>query len=214
MPKTGPASVLIKEVMGLFLLAAAVYFVGTGLSGMLVSPPDPPSRLYWWPVMGLCAAAGGWMAWRTVRITSSLARRTIFGALGLVLVAASFFGAAGLTGKGPIHWVYYTEERFKAALADDKIVVMDFTAEWCLNCKALEHSVLYSDRVAKLMNAENVVPMKVDITGNNPEGKRKLADVNSLTIPLLVIFDSHGNQVFRSDAYTIDNVVEAISKAK
>lgn len=154
------------------------------------------------------------MAWRTLRITTSLTRRTVFGTLGLFVVVASFFGATGLTGKGPIDWVYYTEERFQAALADRKVVVMDFTAEWCLNCKALEHSVLYSDDVVKLMNSDNVVPMKVDITGNNPEGKQMLTDVKSLTIPLLVIFDSNGDQVFRSDAYTIDNVVQAISKAK
>ena len=214
MPQTGPASVLIKQVMGLFLLAAAAYFVGTGLSGLLVTPPDPPSRLHWWPVMILCAIAGGWMAWRALRITPSLGRRTVFGVLGVVVVVASAFGGASLTGKGPVDWVYYTEERFQAALADDKVVVMDFTAEWCLNCKALEHSVLYSDDVVQLMNADDVVPMKVDITGNNPAGKQKLNDVKSLTIPLLVIFDSNGNQVFRSDAYTIDNVVDAITKAK
>ena len=100
------------------------------------------------------------------------------------------------------------------ALAQDKVVVMDFTAEWCLNCKALEHGVLYSDDVVQLLNAEDVVPMKVDITGNNPAGKRKLREVNSVTIPLLLVFDAEGNQVFRSDAYTIDNVVEAIAKAR
>ncbi|MBW2193545.1 MAG: hypothetical protein JRF27_07130, partial [Deltaproteobacteria bacterium] len=45
MPRTGPASVLIKEAMGLFMLGAAAYFIGGGLSALLVSPPNPPSRI-------------------------------------------------------------------------------------------------------------------------------------------------------------------------
>ncbi len=58
MPRTGPASELIKQVMGLLMLAAAAYFVGVGVSGALVSPPDPPSRAYWWFV-GLLRRRGG-----------------------------------------------------------------------------------------------------------------------------------------------------------
>lgn len=37
MPKTGPASVLVKQVMGLFMLAAAAYFVGIGVEVLLSS---------------------------------------------------------------------------------------------------------------------------------------------------------------------------------
>jgi thiol:disulfide interchange protein DsbD len=62
MPKAGPASVLIKEVMGLFMLAAAAYFIGVGLTTIFSAPPNPPSRLYWWPVMLFSLAAGGWLA--------------------------------------------------------------------------------------------------------------------------------------------------------
>jgi len=37
--------------------------------------------------------------------------------------------------------------------------------------------------------------------------------VGSLTIPLLVVFDRDGREVYRGDAYTIDEVVEAIKGA-
>src|SRR5690606_18971771 len=33
MPRTGPASELIKQVMGLLMLAAGAYFIGTGVVG-------------------------------------------------------------------------------------------------------------------------------------------------------------------------------------
>jgi thiol:disulfide interchange protein len=55
--------------------------------------------------------------------------------------------------------------------------------------------------------------MKVDITGNNPQGKAKLKEIGSLTVPLLVVFSTDGQPVFKSDFYTVDQVVEAIEKA-
>ena len=48
---------------------------------------------------------------------------------------------------------------------------MDFTAEWCLNCNALEEWVLNSKKITRLLAEDGIVPMKVDITGNNPWGK-------------------------------------------
>jgi thiol:disulfide interchange protein DsbD len=213
MPRTGPANVLIKQVMGLLLLAAAAYFIGVGLSGWWVDPPAPPSVAYWWPVMGLIAAAGVWMGIATWRITSSAAKRGVFVTLGVVMLAASVYGAVRLTDPGPIAWAYYTAQRFDGALRDGNVVVMDFTAEWCLNCKWLERNVLDDPRVTGALRGENVVPMKVDLTGNNEEGNRKLKEVGRLTIPLLVIFAPDGREVFKSDFYTADQVVRAIDAA-
>jgi thiol:disulfide interchange protein DsbD len=90
---------------------------------------------------------------------------------------------------------------------------MDFTAEWCLNCKALEESVLHDQRIVKLLAQEHIVPMKVDITGNNPAGKAKLKAVGSLTVPLLVVFAPNGTPVFKSDFYTVDQILGAVEKA-
>jgi len=118
-----------------------------------------------------------------------------------------------LSDEGPINWTYYTPERFATAIKQRKTVVMDFTAEWCLNCKALEESVLHDQRIINLLAQEHIVPMKVDITGNNTEGKAKLKAVGSLTVPLLVVFAPDGNPVFKSDFYTVDQVLDAVEKA-
>ncbi len=214
MPKTGPASELIKQVMGLFMLAAAAYFIGSGLSALLSNPPDPPGRVYWWGVMAFCAAAGVWLAYRTVRIASGKGRRVFFTALGILMIAMSVIGGLRLTDRGPIDWVYYTPERFNEAVKQQKIVVMDFTAEWCLNCKALEHGVLNTHKIIDLFASDDIVPIKVDITGKNPAGKRKLKEVGSLTIPLLVIYSPDKNIVFKSDFYTADQIISVVRKAR
>ncbi len=51
LPRTGPGSVVVKEVMGLLMLAAAAYFIGVGITAFLASPGEPPGRFHWWPAM-------------------------------------------------------------------------------------------------------------------------------------------------------------------
>ncbi len=213
MPKAGPASELIKQVMGIFILAAAAYFLGVGISALLSSPPQPPSKIYWWPVMSLVAIGGIWLAYRTLRLASRKTSKIVFVILGFMLMALPIWGALRLLAEGPIHWVHYTPERLEDAFRRGKIVVMDFTAEWCLNCKALEETVLRDPEIVDLLDGENILPMKVDITGNNPQGKAKLREIGSLTVPLLVVFSPNGQSVFKSDFYTVDQVVGAIENA-
>jgi len=214
MPKTGPASELIKQVMGLFMLAAAAYFIGSGLSALMSNPPDPPGRIYWWGVMAFCVAAGVWLAYRTVRIASGKGQRVFFAVLGILMVVISVIGGLRLTDKGPINWIYYTPERFNKFVKQENIVVLDFTAEWCLNCKALEHGVLNTRKIINLFASNDIVPIKVDITGYNPAGKEKLKEVGSLTIPLLVIYTPDKKIVFKSDFYTADQIVNAVKIAR
>lgn len=213
MPKAGPASELIKQVMGFFMLAAAAYFLGIGISALLTTPPNPPSKIFWWPVMGLVTAGGAWLAYRTMRLASKKIIKTVFVGLGIILILLPIGGAIRLSAEGPIDWVYYTPERFEAAVKQGKIVLMDFTAEWCLNCKVLEESVLHNHKIIDLLADEDIVPMKVDITGNNPIGKAKLKEVGSLTVPLLVVFSPQGRPVFKSDFYTVGQVLRAVERA-
>jgi thiol:disulfide interchange protein DsbD len=131
----------------------------------------------------------------------------------VAIVAFSGWGAVQLTDLGPVNWVYYTPQRFSEACANRKVIVMVFTAEWCLNCKALEQGVFKNPDIVTLLARKGIVPMKVDITGNNPAGKAMLKEVGTLTIPLLVIFSPNGQQLFKSDFYTADQVYEAVNKA-
>jgi len=213
MPKTGPGSVLIKQVMGLFMLAAAAYFIGVGVVAVFSTPPNPTSKIYWWPVMGFVAAGGLWLAYRTLSIAPKNGPKFLFTTLGVVLIGLSSLGAISLTDKGPIGWVYYTPERYEELLSQNKVVVMVFTAEWCLNCKVLEEGVLRDPEIIKLFESGSAVPVKVDITGNNPAGKAKLKEVGNLTIPLLVIFSPNGKHVFKSDFYTVAQVLKAVNEA-
>jgi thiol:disulfide interchange protein len=68
--------------------------------------------------------------------------------------------------------------------------------------------------VVEQFTRNNVAPIKVDITGNNPQGKAKLQEIGHLTIPLLVVYSPAGKEVFRSDFYTADQILAAVNKAR
>ena len=103
---------------------------------------------------------------------------------------------------------------FQTEVLDAEVpFLLEFTAAWCLNCHALEQAVLHNPRVVTLLNAANVVPIKVDITGNNVPGSKKLLEAGRRTIPFLVVYAPDGKEVFSSDAYTVEQLVRALTEA-
>lgn len=213
-PKAGPGSELVKQVMGLLMLAVAVFFVGTGLDPLLRQPVDLPFRAYWWAVGALVATAGGVLAWRTWRITTRGGPRALWGICGAALIAAGAWIGLRLSDNGPIDWIGYTPERLAKALAEKKVVVLDFTAEWCINCKTLEKGVLHQDSIVHAFKQPDVIPMRVDLSGNNAPGQAKLKELNWVGIPLLAIYGPGAVSPSKHDTYTPQVVLDAIAKAR
>ncbi len=212
LPRTGPASELIKRVMGLLMIAAGCYFLGTGISSELSTPPDPASKLYWLPVFGFIAAAGVYLATNTFKITRRPVPRVVFGVLGTVTFVVAVTLTNAFIKPSPVNWIYYTPERLAQARDEGKTIVLDFTADWCLNCHALEHAILNHSSVYTQLNADHVAPFKVDITRYEP-AQQLLSEVGSATIPLFIIEDPAGNSVFRADNYTRRQVIDALQSA-
>lgn len=214
-PRSGPASELVKQVLGLLMLAVAAFFLGIPIASALNTPPDPVSRLYWWFVALFVVLAMAWLIYRTLQLTPSTARRAAFTVPAALLALATVAATRDLSSHGPIDWVYFTPERFAAAQAEGHVVVLDFTAEWCLNCKALESGVLHRDEIVELLERPGVVPMRVDMTNDNEDGKAKLAELNWYGIPLLAVFGPGlgAESPLMFDTYTQQMVKDAVAAA-
>ena len=116
-----------------------------------------------------------------------------------------------MTATGPLKWQDYSAEIFAKAKEENKIILLDFTAEWCLNCKVLEKSVLNSKEVSEAITNANTTLIKVDMS-NDDEAKSKLINAEgSLTIPFLVIY-KNGKKVFQGDFYTKADIIKAVTK--
>jgi len=235
LPRTGPASELIKQIMGLLLLAAAAYFIGSGLIALVASKPYLAKLLHIWVAALFGVGAGLWLFVKTFQISRKPANRVAFTALaaliaGLGLVVAARFtddarhehearlaAMAHAVEEGELLttvWNNYSPALMARALADGRVVVLDFTAEWCINCKVLEKTVLGTEPVRSLLQADDTVMVKVDLTGKNPEGEAALEALGRTGIPTLAVYGPGLAEPWVSSAYTPDQVVRAIEQAR
>ena len=74
-------------------------------------------------------------------------------------------------------------------------------------------SSLLTDLLSNVLGDPEVAPIKVDITGRNPAGKAKLRSLGHLTIPLVVVMAPDGRIVFKSDFYTVGQLLRAVETA-
>lgn len=94
------------------------------------------------------------------------------------------------------------------------MVVLDFTAEWCINCKILKASVLNRDPVRTALGSKDVVSFTVDLTSTEAPGWRMLRDLGRTGIPLLVIYTPGVDEPWQANAYTPQQVMEALDAAR
>ncbi|MFO0832744.1 MAG: thioredoxin family protein [Phycisphaerales bacterium] len=214
-PRTGPASELVKQVMGLLLIAAGLYFAGSGLVGLVAEKPYMARLLHWWAaaICGVIAAA--WLVWRTFGITRSPARRAVFSVLGALIAFTGVWFVSDLTQSAKhSRWVPYSAAAFAEARAQGKVVVVDFTAEWCTNCKVLETKVLSKDPARTALGQPDVVQLVVDYSGPNPEGEVFQKSLNRKGIPLLAVYGPGTAQPWLKNAYTGAQLADAIAAAR
>jgi thiol:disulfide interchange protein DsbD len=84
-------------------------------------------------------------------------------------------GGAGVVVEGPhIEWMDDEAAAIAKARAENKPLVIDFTAEWCAACQELEHITYQDPRVIE--RAERFVPVMLDCTDGKDETVKALQD--------------------------------------
>ncbi|MGC1550239.1 MAG: protein-disulfide reductase DsbD [Rhodanobacter sp.] len=71
-------------------------------------------------------------------------------------------------------------------------VFVDMTADWCITCKANEHTVLDTDAFQALLKRTGTVYMKGDWTNEDPAITAFLQQYHSPGVPLYVVFPKNG----------------------
>jgi thiol:disulfide interchange protein DsbD len=201
LPRSGEWMEWIRKLFGVVLLAMAVYFLRPVLG-------DP---LYY-GVQGALLVVGGVILGFVVRFSSSAlfvsALRRFVGVAaplyGLWLILAPGNIIARDVGQG-IPWQPYDAAVLSEARADSRPVVIDFSADWCLPCKELEHRTFSQPEVIEAAKA--VVPLRADLTRSSSAEVKKLREQYRIRgVPTVVFIDSTGTE--RTDL----RVVEFIDK--
>jgi thiol:disulfide interchange protein DsbD len=239
LPSVGPGSQLLKEVMGLCLLAAAAYFITVGVGVLLKERPYLSGVMMWWAVVFFIVLAGLWLVIRIFRVTRKPAARLVMPLVAIVLCLGSILFAqsetrternnyeerreaarlamVGMsTSSTPVGiWLPYTPELLKAAQASGRPVFMDFTADWCITCKALKAAILNRDPVKSAFKDRGVVLIEVDCSVSGSVGSQKLAELGRTGVPTWAIYGP-GNprpQFVSVDKPTAATVLSALDEA-
>lgn len=85
------------------------------------------------------------------------------------------------------------EQAIKAASANGQPVMLDFYADWCTNCIAIERNIFTRPDVAEKLS--KLVLLKLDVTDYNASAHEAMAHWQVYGIPMFIFFDDKGQEV-------------------
>lgn len=213
-PRGGPAGDLVKQVMGLLLLAVGVYFIGTALISLVANKPYMAKLLHLWAAAIVGAIAGIWLMYSGTKIAKSGLAKVVAVMVGLLFAGGGLWYAAITTASAKASkWVEYSEAAMVKARAENKVVVVDFTAEWCANCKTLRATVLDSEEVMKKFAEVGAVLLEADLTADSAAGWKLANELKQPGPPILVVYAGQDTDFWMANAYTRGVVIEQLEKA-
>jgi suppressor for copper-sensitivity B len=172
--------------------------------------------LLWTLVFLLFVSAAAWCYGR-VDYGSSMTRRTTCygGAVLLVVVGWWFSFIAMKPDPGEIAWVPYSRQQALDLAHQGNTIFVDYTADWCLNCKANERLVIDTPQVRKALQRLGVVPMKADFTKFDPEIAEDLKRFKRSGVPMYVILPAGrpDEPILLNEILTQGAIIEGLEKA-
>ncbi len=116
-------------------------------------------------------------------------------------------------GQGQLDWQAFNEAAINKAVASKNPVMIEFTADWCLNCKVLEKTVFKSEKILAAVKDTSMVPLRVDITRVSKKNKDLLTRYKGNALPFVVILDKKGMVIERlTGVFKTHILVSAILK--
>jgi len=194
LPKPGAWMETFKQAMAFPLFATAIWLIWVfgqqagvdGLTNLLIGL--------------LFLSLGIWIIHRWNRHQISTRSRIITRSIATVLIVGGFLFSASseaVTFDGSetasvdsygIAWEPFSHKLVDQYRDEGRNIFIDFTAAWCITCKANERVIFSSNRVKDRFEELDFVMVKADWTNRNPEITRALASFGRNGVPLYVIY--------------------------
>lgn len=231
LPKPGAWMDTFKSIMGFTLMGAAAWLLSILLNKL--SKDASQNYLYFLVLLALAL----WGMERFGGLIHGLARRLTVRGIGLVAIVAGAILLVDLTPRpktavaassisaekggplppvvkdGKIVWTAYDKKTIQAAHAKQRPVFADFTADWCLSCKANEKAVIETDAIRSTLEKTKVLPMKADMTDDDEVLEAEMERLGRAGIPIYVIYYPDGTHKLLPEVITIAMLKEALEGA-
>ncbi|MFT4560703.1 MAG: thiol:disulfide interchange protein DsbD [Gammaproteobacteria bacterium] len=207
LPRAGRWMDIVKRIFGIMLLGVAIWFLERILPGPIVlilwAVLIVVSAIFMGALDQLDRADSGWL-----RLYKGLGLTLL--AYGAILIVGASLGASDplrplkplLAGGGAQHrsLVFAAikgPDGLSAALAqarrEGRPAMLDFYADWCVECKYLERDT-FEDATVQAALA-NVLLLRADVTANDAADKALLKQFELFGPPAVLFFDPQGEEI-------------------
>ena len=126
--------------------------------------------------------------WRSQRAGAALAVLLMLAALLPVWGVSRLSAPTAASEVAGENVVAYSPVLLDRLRADNRVVFVNMTADWCVTCKANERAVLSRPGFADILKRTNAVYMRGDYTNVDPKITAFLDDHNAVGVPLYVVY--------------------------
>ncbi len=193
LPKSGQWLEWIKSVFGVVMVVAAIYYVRDLIPGLADLAEQSPRALMLGFGLLVAGIAIGAIHLSFHYTSSTEKARKALGVLSAVVGLAILVGyTTALPPGARLSW----EENYVAAVArakaEQKPLLVDFSASWCGACQELEHKTFSDPRVVR--EGAGFVRVRVDLSPgkDTPEKRELLAGYQHRGLPLVVMHKPSG----------------------
>ena len=193
---SGAWTVQVKQLLGFVLLAGAIFFGRVFIA--------PSAHLVIWRVFFTAIII--WALIAMIRARQWSARL-----FPLISIAGSIALLVMTVPAGHLKWQPFSPEALQAAITARQPVLLEFTAQWCLNCEVLEKTTYTHPDVVSAAKKAGLVPYRVDMTNFNAGHKALLEKYGGTALPYALLIDSDGNVVKKfTGMFSAKALVQAI----
>ncbi|MDM3559870.1 protein-disulfide reductase DsbD family protein [Proteus vulgaris] len=208
LPKPGKWMNRLRVVLGFMMLLSSIWLIT-----LLI------------PHLGMSIVAGIFIT-ITLLLLLAIARHygkktvLISTVIALFLGGSTYFFVAQpeshtFTGQDSVNWQPLSEEAIHQALADNKRVFVDVTADWCVTCKANKYNVLLREDIQAALSAPDVVALRGDWTKPSDKITQFLKQRGQVAVPFNQIYGPcHKDGVVLPPLLNKDSTLTILSEAK
>ena len=113
------------------------------------------------------------------------------------------------------NWLDFNSKSIPEIIANNEIVFLDITADWCITCKFNKINVLNSETISEFFDSQEVTLIKADWTQPNEKINKFLKKYNKFGIPFNAFYSSKFPEgIVMNEILTEKQIFETYNKVK